>query len=105
MNRFLIPRTLSKSSADDATDGKEDGRVRKFFSKAIGFSSAKLPSQQPSDEESSVSILDSISDDSEEDDDDLNEMMVIEISFGKGKSDEIVVHYSDDPNELAAVTS
>ena len=106
MNRFLIPRTLSKSSADDAVDGKEgkeDGRVRKFFSKAIGFSSSKLQSQQPSDDESSASHLESITDDSEDDEDDLNEMMVIEISFGKGKSDEIVVHYSDDPRELAEV--
>lgn len=108
MNRFLIPRTLSKSSADDAVDGKdvkEDGRVRKFFSKAIGFSSSKPnSSQQPSDEEeSSASHLESITDDSDDDEEDLNEMMVIEISFGKGKSDEIVVHYSDDPRELAEV--
>jgi hypothetical protein len=31
----------------------------------------------------------------------LGEMMVIEINFGKGRKDEILVHFGDDPDELA----
>jgi len=27
----------------------------------------------------------------------VNEMMVIEINFGKGKKGDVVVHYGDDP--------
>lgn len=33
----------------------------------------------------------------------LEEMMVIEINFGKDRSDEILVHFGDDPLELAKV--
>jgi hypothetical protein len=33
----------------------------------------------------------------------LDEMMVIEINFGKDKSDEVMVHFGDDPIELAKV--
>ncbi|RYH16314.1 hypothetical protein EON65_30295 [archaeon] len=33
----------------------------------------------------------------------LQEMMEIEIKFGKGKTDHVVVHYGDDPYSLAQV--
>ena len=33
---------------------------------------------------------------------DMNEMMVIEVNFGKEKNDSIVVHFNDDANDLAA---
>lgn len=31
------------------------------------------------------------------------DLMVVEISFGKDRNDEIVVHIGDDPTELAKV--
>lgn len=34
---------------------------------------------------------------------DNEEMMVIEINFGKGRSDDIVVHFGDNPAVLAEV--
>jgi hypothetical protein len=33
------------------------------------------------------------------------QMMEIEISFGKGRSDHVLVHYGDDPYTLAKVFS
>ena len=35
---------------------------------------------------------------------DNEEMMVIEINFGKNKKDDIVVHFGDNPVSLAEVT-
>lgn len=35
---------------------------------------------------------------------DNEEMMVIEINFGKNKKDDIVVHFGDDPAALAEVS-
>ena len=34
-------------------------------------------------------------------DDSKEEMMVIDINFGKDRADEIIVHFSDDPHDLA----
>ena len=31
----------------------------------------------------------------------MNEMMIIEVNFGKDKSDSIVVHFDDIPDDLA----
>jgi hypothetical protein len=36
-------------------------------------------------------------------DDNLEEMMVIDINFAKGRSDEIIVHFGDKPTDLAEV--
>ena len=32
----------------------------------------------------------------------MNQMMVIEVNFGKEKSDSIIVHFNDDANDLAS---
>lgn len=45
----------------------------------------------------------SANDDSESWEGELEEMMVIEINFGKDRSDEILVHFGDDPEEIAKV--
>lgn len=42
-------------------------------------------------------------DDEKRDSEDSSEMMVIEIAFGKGKQDKIIVHWNDSPEELAKV--
>ena len=34
---------------------------------------------------------------------DSEELVVIEINFGKGRKDDITVHYGDDPQKLAEV--
>jgi hypothetical protein len=34
---------------------------------------------------------------------DPEELVVIEINFGKGRKDDITVHYGDDPHKLAEV--
>lgn len=39
----------------------------------------------------------------EEESEDSSEMMVIEIAFGKGKEDSIIVHWNDNPLDLAKV--
>jgi hypothetical protein len=43
------------------------------------------------------------SEDEKEASEDSSEMMVIEIAFGKGKEDKIVVHWNDSPLDLAKV--
>ena len=49
--------------------------------------------------------MESTSSSSDDDNDsaDSSEMMVIEIAFGKDNEDNIVVHWNDDPLELAQV--
>ena len=35
----------------------------------------------------------------------MNEMMLIEINFGKDKTDQIIVHFNDTPEDLAKVSN
>jgi hypothetical protein len=34
---------------------------------------------------------------------DLQEMIEIEIKFGKGRTDHVIIHYGDDPFDVAQV--